>query len=1004
MANVKLGSAGVTSREIDQTGPVQAAPVGVPAAVIGTSTKGPAFVPVTVALKSDFEAKFGKSDGKKFGPLAAGEWLRNSQSLTYLRVLGIGSGKKRLSTGANPGNVEAAGFVVGEQQPHPDSGILTRNPYANNGGPLGRTYILGCFMSESNGSSFMRDAGLQTIGQNVAVPMVRGLLMVPSGVIARLSSSFTGSADPTSTHIASNTFSSGSIMGTVVLTQGSVSKQDFVLLLNGHIGLDDKYPRVLTASFDPTAPNYLTNVLNTDPYRLQEAGHYLYANYDISPALAVVTGSGFTSASFGAGANSGREQCAFLTTGSNARDVGTATAPNFENFENRFTHAKTPWVVSQKFGGKSKNLFRLIALDAGNSIADKVKISIENIAPSTDSKDQYGTFDIVLRDWNDTDSNVRALESFRGASLNPSSDRYIAKLIGDLNVYFDFDRSETSQKLVVEGNYPNKSNYIRVEVDSSIENEEIDATALPLGFRGHPHLVTSGTAPITNLATAELTSGATLKKAVQPPVPMRMHLKDGSGVKAAVNPVLYWGVQLEKVPSVDTPNGTLVKNDSLKSYTKYLTDCLTTSQNMVESFAVGDSDTAANGIMDVDRFNNNGFTLEKLKVTTGSTTYADPQKWVEATYVRDGNIATDDTAKQRAFTVNDLTQPNRRFAKFTMLMQGGFDGVNIFDRNEAEMTNVAAKQDMDDANRGQTNGPTVKAFTKALDVVKNKTDVDIQLLVTPGMRHPSITDYAVSSVEDRFDALYIMDIEELDTVGTVVTSSIQIPSVVNTATDFKSRALNTSFAAAYYPDVVMTDPSTKTNVVCPPSVAVLGAMAYNDQIGYAWWAPAGFARGALPTVLESKVKLSKANMDTLYDANINPLVSFPGDTPAGTQASGGVVVWGQKTLQAFASSLDRVNVRRLLISLRREVREISNTFVFEPNRESTLNRFSAAVEPKLSRVQRKAGISRYKIQIDTSTTTSQDVLNGVIKGKIWLQPIRSIEYISLDFSVKNNIE
>ena len=153
--------------------------------------------------------------------------------------------------------------------------------------------------------------------------------------------------------------------------------------------------------------------------------------------------------------------------------------------------------------------------------------------------------------------------------------------------------------------------------------------------------------------------------------------------------------------------------------------------------------------------------------------------------------------------------------------------------------------------------------------------------------------------------------------------------------------------------------------------------------------------------MEAKVRLSKDNLDALYDANVNPLVAFPGSTPAGTQASGGVVIWGQKTLQSFASALDRVNVRRLLIDLRRQVREISNLVIFEPNRETTLKKFSNLVEPRLAKIQKQNGVERYKIQIDTSTTTQADVENNTIRGKIYVQPTKSIEFVSLSFEVTN---
>ena len=140
--------------------------------------------------------------------------------------------------------------------------------------------------------------------------------------------------------------------------------------------------------------------------------------------------------------------------------------------------------------------------------------------------------------------------------------------------------------------------------------------------------------------------------------------------------------------------------------------------------------------------------------------------------------------------------------------------------------------------------------------------------------------------------------------------------------------------------------------------------------------------------------MSRANLDTLYDADINPITNFP--------TSNGVVVFGQKTILRSASALDRVNVRRLLIDIRRKVRKIADTFLFEPNREDTLARFSASVTPVLTRIQQQQGLDRFKVLIDTTTTTQADVENNTIRGKIFLQPTRSVEFISLDFVVTNN--
>ena len=366
---------------------------------------------------------------------------------------------------------------------------------------------------------------------------------------------------------------------------------------------------------------------------------------------------------------------------------------------------------------------------------------------------------------------------------------------------------------------------------------------------------------------------------------------------------------------------------------------------------------------------------------------------MSASYVRNGNISSNETNKTRAFSVDDLGKVgNIRYAKFTFSAQGGFDGVNIFDEEKSKLTNTAVKREMDDANSSGVSDNSVAAYRKALTVMNSKADVDIQVLSVPGIRHASVTDFAIQKVEDRFDAIYIMDIEERDQVNTVITSSVQKPHVANTVTSFKNRALDSSFAAAYFPDVVVNDPDTNTLIQVPPSVAVLGAYSLNDRVAHPWFAPAGFARGALNSVEMAAVRLNRTNLDDLYEADINPITAFPGT---------GVTIWGQKTLQAANSALDRINVRRLLINVRRKVRTVANTLLFEPNREETLERFTALVNPILQRVQEQSGIDRYKAVIDTSTTTQADVENNTIRGKIFLQPTRSVEFVALDFVVTN---
>jgi phage tail sheath protein FI len=1023
MAQLKFGSAGVTSREIDISGPVSRQPVGIPAGIIGTAVKGPAFVPVTVGTLSDWYGKFGQTDGKKFGPLAVVEWLRNAQAVTYLRVLGVGDGRM---TNAD-GSVTHAGFTVGDKLPNPENlGHVESNPYANLGGVPGRTYFLGCFMSESAGSTFFSEAGLQGPGSPAfsvtsSIPVVRGVLMAPSGVIVRLSASVAGvsSATPSTSLVATEGAAQGAQLGELIYNSNSTPKQDFILFLNGHKG-GNTYSNVITASFDVSSNNYFANALNTDPHKMQEAGHYLYANWDIHPSLADVTGSGISSVLNAEGTKLSTP-IAFLMTSSLSRDAGSATVPNYENFRTRFSHASTPWIVSQKFGGKPVDLFKLHALDDGSGVSTQFKVSIENITPSSDPLNRYGSFTVVLRSWSDRDLDKKPLanETFSGVNLDPSSDRYIAKIIGDVHAYYDFDREEAEQKLVIEGNYENRSNYVRVEVHPDIENGFVDPVALPMGFRGIDHLVTSGSSPLATLNStlnAALQVSNAVKSAVTPPLPFRRKIttSDEWSTKEQVESKFYWGVQFEHPQSLTKKNASTLPNAGIKTFASFFPSFDEVNATFVTGSNAGQPDTAALGILDSDRFCNNFFSLENIQVVTGSDGLANPNKWAKAVYVRDGNvgsvnaaqIAADgngDETKLRAFKTEDLTT-NRQFGKFTLISQGGFDGVNIFDKDSEELNNTAVHADMDAvAGRYQQEGPNVRAYLKALDIMKNVVNLDIQLLAIPGIREPLVTDAAILAVQERFDAMYVMDVEQLDENGDQVEAETQQPSVTNSINNFKNRSVDSSFAAAYFPDVLYKDP-IGVNVLAPPSVLVMGALALNDAVGHPWFAPAGFTRGALPeAALEPRVRLSQRDMDNLYDNSINPIVAFPGAARSGTNPRSGVVVWGQKTLQVAASALDRVNVRRLLIEIRRQVRDIAQTILFEPNREATLARFSAAVTPRLQRIQALSGLERFKVIIDSSTTTQDDIENNTIRGKIFVQPTKSIEFVSLDFVVANNL-
>ena len=208
--------------------------------------------------------------------------------------------------------------------------------------------------------------------------------------------------------------------------------------------------------------------------------------------------------------------------------------------------------------------------------------------------------------------------------------------------------------------------------------------------------------------------------------------------------------------------------------------------------------------------------------------------------------------------------------------------------------------------------------------------------------------------------------------------------------------MNSSYGATYYPWVKIRDELATRDVWVPPSVVALGVMAYTEARDDVWFAPAGFNRGGLNQgnagipVLQTSEHLLSKDRDALYEANINPIASF---------VSEGIVIFGQKTLQSTQSALDRINVRRLLIYVKKFVSIASANLLFEQNLQVTWNRFLTAVVPELQRIQQRFGLSDFKVILDETTTTPDLVDRNILYAKIFLKPARSIEFIAVDFII-----
>jgi len=1005
------GSARVTLNEIDlsQVRNPQITPQGVPAAVVGPASKGPAFVPRTFANMQQFEEVFGsmrergfKSNSNNFGPLAPNEWLRSAQAGTYLRVLGVGDGKESIG-----GKVTDAGFIVGERQVQEQeltAGKVADNPYANITNSdaaleLGRTHFLGCFMSDAEGSSYLEDAGIDT---TVAKPIIRGVLMSPQGVrpaldvpdaLTDLLSTSDTDGDEASirevAHGKSFGGANGDLVGYVV---GEVNPetQGFRLILNGFSNPNE--PHVLNCSFDPSSSTYFAKVLNTDPAKMEECGHYLYTWWDIESNVATVSNNGLTRRGAQIAGNY-ENMTGFLVAGSGGRDAGVL---NYENFRSRFQTAKTPWIVSQSFDSEFK-LFRLHALDDGEVSNGLYRLLISGLRYNGGSK--AGRFDLAIESLKSDPIKGSKIIEWKNLSLDADDNNFVGRVIGDQHVYFDFDLPEGKQRIKSTGTYAVRNPHVRIELSDDLLNGNVPIDALPAGFLSHSYLKTASTGNFVeqDLADANLIFNNAAGDAAQDILslaqvaPVKFVKSTSRFVTSSTKESssdLAWGVKLAKKEYSDSSlseNIELFFDDSAINYAKYFP---TFSGVMIE-----DDGTSA-------EFQNGRFSLERIQIPraslVGNLDTGDISTWDGAEYRRDGVLNS--VIDGRFVNISrDATGTNIYNLKFRCLFQGGFDGVNIFDKEKANFTGTASlREGFDETGEKKYSGPTVMAYRRACDVLTDKSSAEFQVLALPGQRAAVITDYAMTACEDRFDALYLMDLVEYDAQGYEIEDDFINPHVRNTISKFKERNLNSSFAATYFPNVLGRRLSDNAAIMVPPSVMMLGVLARNDAIAAPWFAPAGLNRGRLGATSVS-VQMNRDLLDELYDADINPIYE-----PAGR--AGEVYVFGQKTLLQDESALDRINVRRLLIDIRRKVKKIGESLLFEPNRESTLARFSSLVEPIMADVQRRQGVVRYKVQIDSSTTTQNDIENNTIRGKIYLQPTKSVEFISLDFVVANTIQ
>ena len=340
------------------------------------------------------------------------------------------------------------------------------------------------------------------------------------------------------------------------------------------------------------------------------------------------------------------------------------------------------------------------------------------------------------------------------------------------------------------------------------------------------------------------------------------------------------------------------------------------------------------------------------------------------------NFPSSTAANSGSISLSDATTSvNSR--KFLIPFQGGFDG---FKPNRIVSTAgdiIAGNTQGYDCSSNTATGTI--AFRKAINSVSNPDEFDINMLVLPGLihrLHSSVTTFAKDMCEDRQDAFFIMD------AGAY---SDSISTIVNTVQPFDS-----NYVASYHPWVKILNSDKNKPVWVPPSVVLPGVIAFNDSVAAEWFAPAGLNRGGLTNVIEAKSRLTRVERDALYEGRVNPIATFPGQ---------GVTVFGQKTLQAKPSALDRINVRRLLIAVKKFIASSTRYLVFENNTAATRNRFLSIVNPYLESIQQRQGLYAFRVVMDDTNNTPDVIDRNIMVGEIFLQPAKTAEFIVLDFNV-----
>jgi hypothetical protein len=861
--------------------------------LVGKTEKGPAFEPIQTSTSELFNLRFGGTSPDLPLAYVANAFLGQSNELTVTRILG------------------ATGFI------NSNAWLIVADDSIEYGGTTGATgmtltvansaIVTGwTFTTSANTAMVNQTVSAFTVGNNVQVNFSGDAVSTTAwynAIVAATPTFFTSNqitlvGNSSSTYIssagtqifnltASEVEARGSYSGATLavlrskrnqisgdfyftnenqLTIGAVTTTLGQFILSAATGpLTAVTNSGFTVSLDETQDSYITKILGKSPKIISGLPQFYVER--IYPHFV-------------------REASADSTITGLKTKLVYVTGTSYTDFQDGYTNAVTPWVVSRVVGNQVSDLFRVQTISDGDASNREIKISIANL-----DLVNY-TFDIIVRSFTDTDAtaSVSTLERWANLSFDPTSSTYLAKVIG-----------------TTDESYPRKSMFITLDLA-----ENIPVKSLPAGFRGY-----------------ELRSPAPLSGASAPGIYYKTtYLSGDSKFKT------YLGL-------------------SELAYTA-LTQAQVSTFNAVKT-------------LEADLFQYDGGVSSGKTTTKGfhMENIADPTQFVSG----DKNSLT-------AYTNAAQTLLDRTLLKFTLVPYGGFDGWDKYKQYEntyEEFTDAY----LDNINQ----------FKLGIDTMQKPEEVDVNLFATPGIdfyNNETLVKYALEMVENRADSLYLMDSPRL-TVGTDKGDPSDLVSRLQTT------GIDSNYAATYWPWIQIEDNTSGLYTYQSPTLMVVRAIAFTDNVSAPWFAPAGLNRGlAGAGIVRADIKLDTNDRDTLYQGRINPIATF---------VQQGISIWGQKTLQNRQSALDRINVRRLLLQVRRLIAAASLTLVFEQNDQTLRDQFLAKVEPILLQIQNQRGLTAFKVVMDDSNNTADTIDRNILVGKIQLKPTRTAEFIDLTFQV-----